>query len=134
MREDEALLLAVERSDRAGIDHDERIIEAHRTGIHERRLRDVQLRAGRPVEGLEHLGVDGVQLRSLPRANSHRVGEEELADAALSEEPGDLPHDFVEHRDRPKCVECRSIGGVFPRAGRDLDERNAGHWRVELGS
>ena len=87
-----------------------------RAGVHERRLRDVQLRARRPVERLQHLGVQLVELRALSRTHADRVGEKELAHAALAEEGRDLAHDFVETWNRPQRVEGGAIGRMFPGA------------------
>ena len=44
-------LFLVEQLDRGGVEHDERIVDAVRAGIEERRLGDVQLRDLVPVEG-----------------------------------------------------------------------------------
>src|SRR5690606_29670738 len=73
MSEDEALLLAVQQPQRLGVDDYERLREADSCRIDERRLSDVQRRpsctfpddvrsATGPVERLEHLGIERVQL------------------------------------------------------------------------
>ena len=65
-------------------------------------------------------------LRKLVRADAHRVGLEEQADAALAEEAVDLADDFVEAGNGAQRVERGAIGGMFPGANRDLRQDRAG--------
>ena len=60
--EHRAQLFLVERLEHPRMDDHERLVEAHRHRVRDRRLRDVELRALRPVERLEHLGPHHVQL------------------------------------------------------------------------
>src|SRR5690606_12054942 len=112
MSEDEALLLAVQQPQRLGVDDYERLREADSCRIDERRLSDVQRRpsctfpddvrsATGPVERLEHLGIERVQLRTLLGADANGVRQEEVPHAPLTEESQDPLDRLVEAGQRP---------------------------------
>jgi hypothetical protein len=118
-----APLLALEQAERAAVQHDERPLEAHGHRVHERRLRHEQLGAlALVIERLEHLRVERVELRALPRAHAHRVGSEEEPHAALADEPHHLAHHLIESRDRAQRLQRRPVRRMLPRRGRDIGE------------
>jgi len=62
------------------------------------------------------------------------VAGEQAADAALAQQTHHFAQDFVESGESAERVEGRAVGGVFPRARGDLNERNAiGHGSSQIG-
>ncbi len=106
---------------------DERIVEADSAGVHERSLRDVELGATGPLERRDHLIVQGIQLGALAWADADCIGEEEVPESALAEEPGDLADHVVEAWNRAQRIEGRAVRGMFPRQRRDAGKRDARH-------
>ena len=123
--ENRAKLVLVEDLEQPGVNHDERLVEADGHRVRDRCLAHVELGSLGPVEGLEHLGPHRVQLRTLSGGHLHGVAEEQLANPTLAKEAGDLSHYLVEAGNGAKRIERGAIGGVFPGAGRDLDELDA---------
>ena len=60
-------------------------------------------------------------------ADADGVRLEEQPDAALAAEDGeDLPDDFIHAGDGAERLQRGTIGGMFPRDGRDIGKRAAG--------
>ena len=115
VREEKApLVIAFEEFQRARRHHDEGILVADRVGVDLRRLRDIQLRAFRPVHRGKDVRQERIELRPLNRIHLHGVGKKYLADAALGEEGGYLAHDLIEAGYRAQGVERGAIGWVLP--------------------
>ena len=125
--EEHAQLVVVEQLDRRRVDHDERLVDAVRAGVEERRLGDVELGHVGPVEGGGDLGVQVPEPGELARPDPDGVALEQEPDAALAAEQREHLADHLVHPGhRPKRLERRPVGGVLPGDRGDLREGAAG--------
>ena len=131
LRQHEALLLGLQQFEHAGVDDDERLVEADGPRRGNRVLRHVELRdrlAGvGPVEGLQHVMVERMQHRPLRRPDQHGVAEKEIANARFAEDAGDLAHHVVTSGEGAERLQGGAVGRMFPGDRRDLRERRGGH-------
>src|SRR5690606_404739 len=121
MAEQPRQLLLVEQSERAAVQHDERLFHAVRTRIDERRLRHEELEAW-GIERLADLDVALPDPWELRFAGAHRVRLERQADWLLAEEAEDLLQHGVECRHAPERHQRRAVGGMLPRRGVDAGQ------------
>ncbi len=109
------------------MEHDERIVDAVRARVEDRRLGDVHLGNLLPPEGGAVLDVHVPEARELGRSDADRVRLEEQPDAALAAEKRQhLPDDFIHARKGSKRLQRGPVGGMLPGDGGDVWQRTAG--------
>ena len=89
-------LVVIEQLQRAGVDDDERPVHPVGARVDERRLGYEQLGPRVPIHRRQHVGIQLVETRELPRPDAHGVCLEQQANAALADESVDLLHHLVE--------------------------------------
>jgi hypothetical protein len=116
MPDDRAQFLRVAQVDQAGVDHDERLLEADGHRVRERCLRDIHLWHLFEVQDVAPVAHHLVDVRELPLGHLNRAGQHGKPEGAFWEQA----HQLLEHRVEAGELAQRHQGGpvrrVFVRA------------------
>jgi hypothetical protein len=114
--DDRAQLLRIAKVDQAGVDHDERLLEADGHRVRERRLRDVHLWHLVQVQDVTSVPHHLVDVRELPLGHLHRAGQHGEPEGAFGEQAHQLLEHRVEAGEFAQGHQGRPVRRVFVRA------------------